>query len=255
MAHLKTNWKRDEMMGCRYDEIERDNRHLLTAMSRVIQEPGSMPQPQHSRSEPNLSAAAPEKFPGGPARRNEIARIEFENARMLKRLQNMKGEYTNKDAEAAHARSREYLRRICEYPVHLGHGKRRGRGATSSLVQLPGEGMQDMTLQAGTDPSAVAQDFASPAGHGLRYVFKEHLLIGGSTYFVEMATDGATLAVSAYDREIQDTLELLVNEENHRQLLLESGGDYGPIAGRLRIIQGRMVIIPLEALDEGNYAG
>merc|ERR1719506_2478732 len=99
------------------------------------------------------------------------------------------------------------------------------------------------------DPSAVAPG-VSPTGLGLRYVLKEHLLIGGATYFVEMATDGQTLAVSAYDNDVQDTLELLVNEEIHGQLLLESRGDYGDIAGRLRISKGRLVIIPLEAFRE-----
>lgn len=247
MKHLQTNWKRDEMLGVRYDEIERDNRHLLHKMSKVVEEPGSLPK---SRSEPNLSKAnSGAAFPGGPARRNEIARIEFENQRMLKRLQNAHAEYRTKDWEAAHDRSRAYLRRICDYPIpDILKPKRRGQ-PSASMVPLLSE--EPETFQAGMDPSAVAPEFASPMGQGLRYVVKEHLLIAGTTFFVEMATDGRTLAVSAYDREIQDTLELLVNEEHHRQLLLESGGDYGEIAGRLRIKDDRLIIIPLDAASGG----
>lgn len=109
----------------------------------------------------------------------------------------------------------------------------------------------DMTMQANYISEAVASDFGPPPGQGLRYVLKEERFIGGSSYFVEMATDGQTLAVSAFDRDMQDTLELLVNEANHQQLLYESGGDYGHIAQRLRVKDGRLVIISLEALSEG----
>merc|ERR1719174_1853080 len=101
------------------------------------------------------------------------------------------------------------------------------------------------------DPSAVAPDFSSPSSHGLQYVLKEERIIGGTTFYVEMATDGQTLAVSAYDKEIQDTLELLVNEENHRQLLFESDGDYGEISLRLRIKDDRLVIASAEEASNG----
>lgn len=245
MKHLKINFKRDEMLGVRYDEIERDNRHLLQAMHRLAQEPGSAPPPSKSRSAPNLNSAF--NFPGGPARRNEINRIEFENARLLKNLQNMSAEMCMKDSEASYNESRGYLRRICEYPPNM-KLKRRVR-PTASLEVLPGD---DLSPQAGQDLGAVAQDPASPSGHGLRYVLKEHLIIAGGTYLVEMATDGQTLAISIYDSELHDTMELLVNEENHRRLLDEHDGDYSRIAARLRIRDDQLVIVPLEADEEAR---
>lgn len=247
MKHLKINFKRDEMLGCRYDEIERDNRHLLNKMTSVVKEDG-----QGAVRKPlNLSNSAP-VFPGGPARRNEIARIEFENQRLLKRLQNAQAEYRTKEWEAAHDESRNYVRRICEYPIQM-KPKRRAR-STASLVPLPtqGSGSMDGGYQAGTSSSAVAPDFASsPPGQFLRYVLKKAIDIDGTRFLVEMATDGQTLAVSAYDSDVQDTLELLVNEENHRQLMAESQGDYGQIALRLRVDSGRLVIRQLEeAFDD-----
>jgi len=240
MKHLKTNWKRDEIVGCRYDVIERDNRHLLGKMSHMIQE-HSLGAPQHSRSAPNLSTAPgnPAKFPGGPARRNEIARIEFENARMLKRLQGAHPEYKTKEWEAAHDHSRAILRRITEYPLPDMKLKRKVR-SSASLMPLAAED------EGGIDPSAVAPDFPSAPNQGLRYVLKEERIIGGINFFVEMATDGHTLAVSAYDKDIQDTLELLVNEENHRQLLFESDGNYVEISSRLRVRDDRLVIVSAE---------
>jgi len=240
MKHLKTNWKRDEIVGCRYDVIERDNRHLLGKMSHMIQE-HSLGAPQHSRSAPNLSTAPgnPAKFPGGPARRNEIARIEFENARMLKRLQGAHPEYKTKEWEAAHDLSRGYLKRITEYPLPDMKLKRTVR-SSASLMPLAAEDEGSM------DPSAVAPDFRSPPTQGLSYVLKEERIIGGINFFVEMATDGQTLAVSAYDKDIQDTLELLVNEENHMQLLFESDGNYSEISSRLRIRDDRLVIVSAE---------
>jgi hypothetical protein len=249
MRHLKINFKRDEMLGCRYDEIERDNRHLLNKMSSVVKEDGQG-SPIRKRKTLNLSNSAP-VFPGGPARRNEIARIEFENQRLLKRLQNAQAEYRTKDWEAAHDESRNYVRRICEYPVLK--PKRRAR-STASLVPLPAQGADPMDGrdQAGTSFSAFAPDYASsPPGQFLRYVLKKAIDIDGTSFLVEMATDGQTLAISAYDSAVQDTLELLVNEENHRQLLAESQSDYGQIALRLRVDSGRLVIRQLEeAFDD-----
>lgn len=243
MKHLKTNWKRDEVMGCRYDEIERQNRHLLQAMSRIAQEPGSMP--SKSKSAPSLHLSPENRFPGGPSRRNEINRIEHENARLLRNLQNMKGDLGLKESEKSYDESRKVLRRITEYPLPDMKLKRRVR-PSASLQPLARD---DTGLQAGSDPSAVAQDSASPSGgsKGLRYVLQEHLLIGGTAHFVEMATDGQTLAISAYDREVEDTYELLVNEENHRRLLEDNSGDYGEIAGRLRIRDDQLIIVPREA--------
>lgn len=247
MKHLKTNWKRDEVLGNRYDEIERDNRHLLQKMSQIAQEPGSAP--SKSKSAPNLHLSPETRFPGGPARRNEINRIEYENARLLRNLQNMQPEMRMKDSEASYEESRQFLRRRCEYPVVDMKLKRRVR-PTASLQPLARE---DRGLQAGQDPSAVAQDPGAPSGKGLRYVLQEHLLIGGTAYFVEMATDGQTLAISAYDREVEDTYELLVNEENHRKLLQDNNSDYGEIAVRLRIRDDQLVIVPREA-EEGEEA-
>jgi hypothetical protein len=243
MKHLKTNWKRDELMGCRYDEIERDNRHLLQKMSHIAQEPGSAP--SKSKSAPSLHLAPENRFPGGPARRTEIQRIEHENARLLRNLQTMKGEYVTKDSEKSYEESRKVMRRITEYPLPNMKLRRRVR-STASLQPLARD---DMGAQAGSDPSAVAQDYASPSGgsKGLRYVLREHLLIGGTAHFVEIATDGQTLAISAYDREVEDTYELLVNEENHRRLLEDNNGDYGEIAGRLRIRDDQLIIVPREA--------
>ena len=56
----------------------------------------------------------------------------------------------------------------------------------------------------------------------LSSVLKEGRKIGDSYYLVEMSTDGRTLTISAYDGDTQQTLELLINEKNHRKLHRES---------------------------------
>merc|ERR1719326_1603912 len=132
------------MLGVRYDEIERDNKHLLHSMSKMIQEHGEGT-PHQSRSMPHLStgSGAGARFPGGPARRNEIARIEFENARMLKRLQNMHAEYRTKDWEAAHDQSCKYLKIIAKYPIpEKSHYLKRRARPTASLMPLNADGSQ-----------------------------------------------------------------------------------------------------------------
>jgi len=251
MKHLKVNFKRDEVLGCRYDQIERDNRHLLYKMSRLPQE-SAICSPPHSHSAPSLGGGDA-RFPGGPARRNEIARIESENAKMLKRLQNSQAEYRVKDWEAAHYKSRRIQTYLCKNPLAAAQieaelkkmgGKRRSRPA-ASLAPLRSEG--SVNLQ---DPSAVAPGFASSAKQPLHYVFREDVSLGGNNCFVEIATDGGVLAISAYDRQVGDTLEVLINEDVHQQLLHESSGDYGKIASRLRTHHDRLIILPLEAYTE-----
>merc|ERR1719262_1986404 len=85
----------------------------------------------------------------------------------------------------------------------------------------------------------------------LRYVLKEGKRIGDGYFLVEMATDGRTLTISAYDGDTQRTLELLVNEKNHRKLYREANGDYSSIASRLRVEGDRLL---LDAATASAYA-
>merc|ERR1712072_711781 len=61
----------------------------------------------------------------------------------------------------------------------------------------------------------------------LSSVLKEGRKIGDSYYLVEMSTDGRTLTISAYDGDTQQTLELLINEKNHRKLHRVRRGLFG----------------------------
>jgi len=70
-----------------------------------------------------------------------------------------------------------------------------------------------------------------------------------------MATDGRTLTISAYDGDTQKTLELLVNERNHRKLYRECNGDYALLANRLQVERDRLILIDSKTLDAGDHAG
>lgn len=71
-----------------------------------------------------------------------------------------------------------------------------------------------------------------------------------------MATDGRTLTISAYDGDTQKTLELLVNERNHRKLYRECNGDYGLLANRLQVERDRLILIDAKGMDtDGGHAG
>merc|ERR1712224_1093363 len=76
-------------------------------------------------------------------------------------------------------------------------------------------------------------------------VLKEGRKIGDSYYLVEMSTDGRTLTISAYDGDTQQTLELLINEKNHRKLHRECDGDYSQLATRLAVEGDRLLLKPL----------
>merc|ERR1712118_353603 len=92
------------------------------------------------------------------------------------------------------------------------------------------------------EESNAAKD--ASAEEELRYVLKEGKKIGEGYYLVEMATDGRTMTISAYDGDTQKTLELLVNEKNHRKLYRETNGDYSAIAARLRVDGDRLILEP-----------
>merc|ERR1712187_457090 len=91
----------------------------------------------------------------------------------------------------------------------------------------------------------------------MRYVFNKGILlkegkrIGQQYYLVEMATDGRTLAISAYDGDARRTLELLVNEKNHRRLYRDANGDYNLIAEKLRV-EGDQLVLPTVESVVGN---
>merc|ERR1712139_389448 len=86
----------------------------------------------------------------------------------------------------------------------------------------------------------------------LRYVLKEGKKIGEGYYLVEMATDGRTMTISAYDGDTQKTLELMVNEKNHRKLYRETNGDYSAIASRLRVDGDRLILEPAAGSAYGD---
>ena len=48
-----------------------------------------------------------------------------------------------------------------------------------------------------------------------------------------------------YDGDTQQTLELLINEKNHRKLHRECDGDYSQLATRLAVEGDRLLLKPL----------
>lgn len=85
---------------------------------------------------------------------------------------------------------------------------------------------------------------AAYGGSELRYVLREERVIRDTLYSVEMATDGLALAVSIYDAEGDQGLELLISEENHRALFQECNGSYVMIAERLALADDQLFVAP-----------
>jgi hypothetical protein len=186
-------------------------------------------------------------------RKKDLIRITQENQNILKRIQQAQPIYNHISWEEAHRKNAGYLRNCCEYPVTL-HGGMRSAGA-GGLVPLDGSGHEafaesqanleqymEEDRQRAAESSAVKE--GSTAEEELRYVLKEGKKIGEGYYLVEMATDGRTMTISAYDGDTQKTLELLVNEKNHRKLYRETNGDYSAIASRLRVDGDRLILDP-----------
>merc|ERR1712083_348228 len=160
-------------------------------------------------------------------------RITQDNMAILRRIQQAQPVYNHIEWEEDFRKSFHHLKNTAEFPVVL-RGKASSQGILSPMqvdsarydVPRPGSGNKRSSAVTGeTSDLGTSQE--------LRYVFKEGKNIGNQYYLIEMATDGCTLAVSAYDGEAQQNLELVVNEQNHRKLHRECRGDYSLVADRL----------------------
>jgi hypothetical protein len=114
--------------------------------------------------------------------------------------------------------------------------------------------LQDPQKEAGPKSARTHGAGPEPAQSvfGVQFVHKESIPIGRQHYLVEIGTDGRALTITAYDGATNSTLELLINEKAHRRLYREAGGNYGRIARRLIIENGKLAVAGLlDAPHEG----
>lgn len=225
--HVRNNLKGEQLLEERYREIDRENRILLQKMSDVMK--------QQSYSTPRARSGPPSL--NRDARKTELTRITQENFAILKRIQQAQPVYNHIAWEDEYRKSFGYLKNTAEYPVVL---KRKASNASNTGYPMSVQSRQDPSK---SEAGGLVRDASDPgAGEELRYVFKEGKRIGEGYYLVEMATDGWTLAISAYEGESQQNLELVVNERNHRKLYRECKGDYGLLADRLVVEDGQLFV-------------
>jgi E3 ubiquitin-protein ligase TRIP12 len=241
--HIRNNLKREQMLEERYTQIDRENMTLLKKMSDIMKHP-TFSVPKEVKGPVSLNR---------DFRKAELIRITKENQAILKRIQSAQPIYNHVEWEEAHNKNEHYLRNCCEYPITL--PSRKGYGESGLMSLGAQEGMEqyqesqqklEQYMEEDRKLAAEASNAAkeATAEEELRYVLKEGKKIGEGYYLVEMATDGRTMTISAYDGDTQKTLELLVNEKNHRKLYRESNGDYSAIASRLRVDGDRLILDP-----------
>jgi len=227
MDHFRTNLKKERLLEERYMEIDRENRVLLKKMSEAMRKPNPYTTvPKESRPV-SLNRTG---------RKMELIRITKDNARLLKSIQSVEPVYNHKKWEEHYAKSAHHLKNCCAYPVITRMS--RNESAPSVLMHMPPDQSDMMS-------TGMSQGAASPTGGGednRNFVLKEGLRIGETYYLLEMATDGRTLNVSAYDGETKTSLELIVKEKVHRALYRECNGDYAQIASKLRVQGNRLVL-------------
>jgi E3 ubiquitin-protein ligase TRIP12 len=237
LDHLRNNLKREQMLEERYSQIDRENMNLLQKMSDIMKHPTfSVPR----------SVSGPVSL-NRDHRKKELLRVTHENQAILKRIQRAQPVYNHIAWEEGFRRHTNYLSNCGEYPVP-NRKRSLSTGATGGLTPL--EPLDHEGSQARLE-KAMAEDrerlheqpaVDDAATDEMRYVLKEGKKIGEGYYLVEMATDGRTLTISAYDGDSQKTLELLVNEKNHRKLYRDTNGDYSAIAQRLRVEGDRLIL-------------
>merc|ERR1740138_810553 len=258
MAHLKTNFKRNEEMATRHDLIERDNRIMLGHMNTMMHQQGEYTITK-STSLPHLR----NRVPGGRFQLWENERIRRDNEFRATRLQTMQPETRPSLYEEDYKRSTDYVYRICEYPPPLvKYGKPPRVKAPkrdllgNKLKPLPKEEPSDDEEEEDDEDEEEEEeeededdeDGSQASGavnqDGLRYVKRTQLVLRDDEgpYKVDLATDGQRLMISAYNEDTELTLEMLVKKETHKRLLDEADGDYSAIADRLRIDGDHLVI-------------
>lgn len=232
LDHVRNNLKREQLLEERYHAIDRDNRILLQKMSDIMKTPSVKSGATRSHSGP-ISLVR-------DARKAELSRITQENHAILKRIQQAQPVYNHVEWDDSYRKSLVYMKNGCEYPLAL--KKKTVQRSSSSLAPLGGKA-KGMAATTGSLKSFAPGEIGneSPSAD-LRYVLKEAQDISGAYYLVEMATDGRNLAVTAYDEKQKTTLELLVNEANHRKLYRDLKGDYRAIAAKLYLDGDRLYI-------------
>jgi E3 ubiquitin-protein ligase TRIP12 len=235
LQHLRNNLKREQLLEDRYMEIDRENRILLQKMSDVMRKPAF----EHRKSVKGPVSMTKD------ARKHDLIRITQENQALLRRIQTAGPVYNHLQWEESHRRNELYLRNACEYPVVL---RQQSAPSLARSQRIPGGTMDkekdklDELLEA---EERQKEELDAKEEEDLSSVLKEGRKIGDSYYLVEMSTDGRTLTISAYDGDTQQTLELLINEKNHRKLHRECEGDYSQLATRLAVEGDRLLLKPL----------
>jgi E3 ubiquitin-protein ligase TRIP12 len=237
LQHLRNNLKREQLLEDRYMEIDRENRILLQKMSDVMRKPAF---------EYRTKVKGPASMTKD-ARKHDLIRITQENQALLKRIQATAPVYNRLQWEESHRRNELYLRNACEYPVVLRQNSAPTLGRSRpgfSNIEEPKDKLDEL-LEA-EDRREAKGEKEEVGEEDLTSVLKEGKKIGDSYYLVEMATDGRTLTISAYDGDTQQTLELLINEKNHRKLHKECEGDYSKLSTRLAVDGDRLLLRPVE---------
>lgn len=252
LDHLRNNLKREQLLEERYHEIDRENKILLQKMSDIM---------RTSQSGSDRARSGPPSL-NRDARKTELMRITQENQGILRRIQRAQPVYNHVQWEDSYRRSAQYLKNSAEYPLVL----KRKASRSGSLVPIangkigdgPEGGLSRSSAETGRTSTGSAPEpgGAEIGGDDLRYVLKEGKRLGQRYYLVEMATDGRTLAISAYDGDNQRTLELLVNEKNHRKLYREANGDYNAISEKLRVDGDQLTLdMGMEGRLDGSGSG
>lgn len=232
MDHFRTNLKKERLLEERYMEIDRENRVLLRKMSEAMRKPNPYTTPGDANKPTSLNRTG---------RKAELIRISKDNQRLLKSIQGVQPVYNHKKWEEHYAKSAYHLKNCCAYPVVT--RMTRGDSAPSVLMQMaPDQTQSDYGSTGGFSPSRTGGADSTGGEDDRKFVLKEGLRIGETYYLLEMATDGRTLNVSAYDGETKTSLELIIKEKVHRQMYRECNGDYAQIAAKLRVDGNRLLL-------------
>eukprot|EP00747_Dinoflagellata_sp_TGD_P141218 gnl/TRDRNA2_/TRDRNA2_176097_c0_seq2.p1 gnl/TRDRNA2_/TRDRNA2_176097_c0~~gnl/TRDRNA2_/TRDRNA2_176097_c0_seq2.p1 ORF type:complete len:657 (+),score=111.03 gnl/TRDRNA2_/TRDRNA2_176097_c0_seq2:143-2113(+) len=204
LHHFKVNLKAEQMMEDRCYEIDRVNRIMMNNIAEMMRKSG-----------PNLRAQGGPTSVNADARRQELQRINLENAHLLNRIHKTKPVYHTVSFEQDYRDSFRRMKKGCNLPLVLPQPPPlRGVGKSSSESRLSSTWSGASASQqkwAGKSPSADSlRKWASTSGQTMSTTDTATRKKSNNTYASEpstAATSPATPASDAFAALLGDTLK------------------------------------------------
>lgn len=183
--------------------------------------------------------------PSGFAKKRDDIWVPQDNARLPRQLLMPPSAMNPRQMEPHHQQGLEKLSPLLLAGVAAtsGSSPASSRVTSRSPSRRPTAQKHEAAGRGGTTfPDISGSGGPPPVGGDLRYILSKEMSLGCWPHFVEVATDGSVLCITACRLDNKEVTELVVSEENHSRLLGATNGDYEEIMRGLRMRGGALIL-------------